>query len=160
VGGRHILIVGTGGAARAIGYYLCKEASRVSLFDIDSAKADSLTGHLNAVKGNAKAVTKDLLGSPDFIASVDMIINATPLGLKPDDPSPLAPELLAGSQTVVDLIYKETPLLKAAELKGCTTLNGLGMLLWQGVIAFELWTGVKPPVAVMREALLQGIAPH
>jgi shikimate dehydrogenase len=55
---------------------------------------------------------------------------------------------------VCDLIYKKTRLLAKAEEAGCVTLNGLGMLLWQGVFAFELWTGVKPDVAIMRNALL------
>ena len=55
--------------------------------------------------------------------------------------------------TVCDLIYRDTALLKAASEKGCKTLNGLGMLLHQGVLAFEIWTGIRPPVGVMRKAL-------
>jgi shikimate dehydrogenase len=55
------------------------------------------------------------------------------------------------------LIYKNTTLLQKASKKGCKTLNGLGMLLWQGAFAFELWTGKKPPVEVMRKALLANL---
>ncbi|MEE9523706.1 MAG: hypothetical protein V3V59_03030, partial [Thermodesulfovibrionales bacterium] len=66
--------------------------------------------------------------------------------------------ILKPEQVVIDLIYKDTPLLKAASSKGCTVLNGLGMLLWQGAIAFELWTGSPAPIKTMRDALLHGFA--
>jgi shikimate dehydrogenase len=59
---------------------------------------------------------------------------------------------------VGDLIYRETPLLREAAGKGCRTFNGLGMLLWQGALAFELWTGRKPPHELMRQVLLQAMA--
>jgi len=58
---------------------------------------------------------------------------------------------------VCDLVYKKTRLLQEAEKKGARIINGSGMLLWQGVLAFELWTGVKPPVDLMREILLSNI---
>jgi shikimate dehydrogenase len=60
--------------------------------------------------------------------------------------------------TVCDLVYKRTRLLQEAERRGAQTLDGSGMLLWQGVLAFELWTGVKPPVDIMRDALMSGIS--
>lgn len=154
---KNILIIGTGGASRAIGYYLCSEAAVVSLFDIDTQKAESLTRHLNTLKGNARIVGAAEIKSTDFISSVDMVINATPLGLKEGDPRPFDTTLLKSSQAVCDLIYKETPLLKEAHHLGCKTMHGLGMLLWQGVFAFELWTGIKPPVEVMKKALLAGM---
>jgi len=59
---------------------------------------------------------------------------------------------------VIDLIYKDTPFLQEARKTGCKTLNGLGMLLWQGVFAFELWTGIIPPHELMREILLEGFS--
>jgi shikimate dehydrogenase len=82
-----------------------------------------------------------------------VIINATPLGLKEDDPLPIDTTLLKAGQIVCDLIYKDTVLIRKASEKKCISLNGLGMLLWQGVLAFELWTGVKPDVEIMRRAL-------
>ena len=84
-----------------------------------------------------------------------MIINATPLGLKKEDPLPLDTSSLKPGQIVYDLIYKRTRLLEHASERGCVTVSGLGMLLWQGVFAFELWTGRRPDVEVMRNALLQ-----
>lgn len=152
---KKVLIVGTGGAARAIGYYLCKEASKVHLFDIDKPKAEALAGHLNGVRQNAVTIDPASLKSNDFMGSMDIIINATPLGLKPGDPLPLDISMIKKEQVICDLIYKETPILRAAAEKGCKTMNGLGMLLWQGVLAFEIWTGTRPPVDVMKEALLK-----
>ena len=87
------------------------------------------------------------------LGGTEVLINATPLGLKEADPSPVDVSLISGGLTVCDLIYRETPLLKAAARKGCKTLNGLGMLLHQGVLSFEIWTGVKPPVDIMRSAI-------
>ena len=146
-GGRNILIIGAGGASRAIGHYLSEKAGRLFLYDIDRKKAGRLASDLGKTKGNVGV--KD---APDT-GGMDIVINATPLGLKETDPLPFDVSALKPSQTVGDLIYKETPLLGEAKRKGCKTFSGLGMLLWQGVFAFELWTGVKPPVDVMKKAL-------
>jgi shikimate dehydrogenase len=154
---KKVLIAGTGGAARAIGYYLCKEASKVQLFDVDTPKAEALAKHLNGVRQNAGTIDASSMKSNKFMAGMDIIINATPLGLKPGDPSPIDISLIKKDHVVCDLIYKETPLLCAAAEKGCKTMHGLGMLLWQGVIAFEIWTGVRPPVEIMKAALLKRI---
>jgi len=145
--GKNILIIGTGGACRAIAYYLNKEAGSLYLFDIDLPKADALAGDL----GGVSKPVKDLRIAPDM----DIIINATPLGLKETDPLPIDSSLLKPHQSAIDLIYKDTPFLNEAKKQGLKTLDGLGMLLWQGVIAFELWTGLKPNVDIMRDALLK-----
>jgi shikimate dehydrogenase len=152
---KKILIVGSGGASRAVGYYICKESSMVYLSDIDIKKAESLGDYLNSIRGNAHVIdTRDLL-KKDILEEIDIIINATPLGLKPDDSLPIDVSLLKKKHIVCDLIYKETPLLKRASEIGCKTIDGLGMLLWQGVFAFEIWTGKTPPVDIMRDTLLR-----
>lgn len=156
--GKKVLIVGTGGACRAIGYYLCKEASRVYLFDVDLQKAEALTQHLNNLKGNAARIDDNSMKSREFFSGIDIIINATPLGLKQNDPMPIDISLVSSTHVIYDLIYRETPLLREAFRIGCKTMHGLEMLLWQGVFAFEIWTGIKPPVEVMREALIKGTA--
>lgn len=153
VGDKKILIVGAGGASRAIGYYLCKEASEVHLFDVDDKKANSLKEHLNKLKGNVSLADAKSVKNKDFFSGIDIIINATPLGLKPDDPMPVNISLINKNHMVCDLIYKETPLLREASKIGCKTMDGLGMLLWQGVFAFKIWTGIMPPVEAMRRAL-------
>jgi shikimate dehydrogenase len=149
--GRNILIVGAGGASRAISYYLSQKAETLYLFDIDKEKLGKLVQDLKKIRNN--------VSSSDDISNIEkyqIIINATPLGLKEKDPLPFATSLLRKEQTVCDLIYKQTRLLEEASQKGCVTLNGLGMLLWQGVLAFELWTGKRPPVELMRNALIKG----
>ncbi|GER93911.1 shikimate dehydrogenase [hot springs metagenome] len=151
--GKKILILGSGGASRAIGYYLCKEAKEVYLFDIDNKKAVLLRDHLNRLKGNVLLADIESVRNKDFFSDIGVIINATPLGLKPDDPVPVDISVINKNHIVCDLIYKETPLLKNASMIGCKTMDGLGMLLYQGVFAFEIWTGVMPPVDVMRQAI-------
>lgn len=149
---KEILVIGAGGASRAISYYLSEKASRLSMYDVDKPKAKTLAGDLNKIRGNVFLLDKlENQGKPDII------INATPLGLKKDDPLPLNPDLITPDTVVCDLIYKKTKLLQEAENRGAITLDGLGMLLWQGVLAFELWTGIKPPVDLMRQALLSKI---
>lgn len=150
---KKIFIVGAGGASRAIGYYLCKEASAVYFFDVDDKKASSLKDHLNKLKENISLADLKLVRDKDFFSEMDIIINATPLGLKADDPMPVDISLIDKKHIVCDLIYRETPLLREASMIGCKTMDGLGMLLYQGVFAFEIWTGVRPPVEIMRKAI-------
>lgn len=148
---KNICIVGAGGACRAVGYYLCRKASNVRLYDLDEKKADALVKDLKKLSDSVSPAREK-----DGMYTSDIIIHATPLGLKPDDPLPFDTDKLSPDHVIIDLIYKDTPLLIDAKRKGCRTVNGLGMLLWQGAIAFELWTGVAPPVEVMRKALLKG----
>jgi shikimate dehydrogenase len=152
---KNVLILGAGGASRAIGFYLLKKASALFIYDIDRKKAGRLIRDLNKIRGNVFSYQRSAISSQ--LDDIDIIINATPLGLKKGDPLPVDINLLKPRHVVCDLIYKNTPLLQRASRKGCRTLNGLGMLLWQGAFAFELWTGKKPPVEVMRKALVSNI---
>ncbi len=149
---KNIVIIGTGGACRAISYYLSEKASKLSLYDIDKPKAEKLIHDLKELRDNVFPLEKI-----EGAGEADIIINATPLGMKPDDPSPIDPDLISSNMVVCDLVYKKTRFLQEAENKGAKTLNGSGMLLWQGILAFELWTGIRPPVEVMRDILLSNI---
>jgi shikimate dehydrogenase len=150
--GKEVLIVGAGGASRAISYYLGKEAKELYLYDIEKEKAERLVADLKKNFDNISTVD-DIARTERF----HILINATPLGLKEEDPLPFDTALLRSDQIVYDLIYKKTRLLDDASKKGCLTLDGQGMLLWQGVFAFELWTGVSPPVDIMRDALYKSL---
>lgn len=150
--GKEITVIGTGGACRAISYYLSEKASKLSLYDIDKAKAEKLVKDLNEFSDNVF-----LLDNMKAAGKTDIIINATPLGMKPGDPSPVDRNLIPSDAVVCDLVYTKTRFLSEAENKGAKTLDGSGMLLWQGVLAFELLTGIKPPVDVMRTALMSMI---
>lgn len=152
---KRVLIIGAGGASRAIGYYICKESSMVYLTDKDAKKAESLRDYLNFFRGNVYVIDNKDLFEKGLLDNIDIIINATPLGLKPEDALPIDVSFLKKDHIVCDLIYKETPFLKRASAIGCKTLDGLGMLLWQGVFAFEIWTGRRPPVDIMRDTLIR-----
>ena len=151
VEGKRVLVIGAGGASRAISYYLSEKALALYLYDVDKQKLNRLVSDLSGVRANVTAI--DRMPDPGLY---NIIINATPLGLKKGDPLPLDISRLSPDHVVCDLIYKKTALLETAAQKGCSTMDGLGMLLWQGVLAFELWTGVLPPAEVMRNALLKG----
>lgn len=152
--GRNILVIGAGGASRAVSYYLSDKSKKLVIYNRGTEKLRRLVNDLSTVRENVSAM-EELCGIEEF----EIIVNATSLGLKPDDPLPFDPAPLTGKQVVCDLIYRETPLLAAAERQGCRTVNGLGMLLYQGVLAFELWTSETAPVEVMKKALLSRLNP-
>ena len=150
---KNVLILGAGGASRAISYYLGKEAKKLFIYDIEQEKAERLAAALKKILDKDVAIADDIVRTEKF----NILINATPLGLKEGDPLPFNTSHLRSDQIVCDLIYKKTHLLEEASKKGCIALDGLGMLLWQGVFAFELWTGISPPVDLMREALYRNL---
>jgi shikimate dehydrogenase len=146
--GKDILIIGAGGASRAISYYLSQKGRTLFIYNRSKDRAIRLVQDLKKIRNNVSFI--------ENISSIErfhIIINATPLGLKKDDPLPFDTSFLSQDQTVCDLIYKKTRLIEEASKKGCLTIDGMGMLLWQGIFAFELWTGKKPQVEVMRNAL-------
>ncbi len=156
--GKKVFVCGAGGAARGIAFALVNAGSGpVFLYDVDGPKRDKLVLDLNTAlkKDAARAQSLD----PDFIRSCSLVINATPLGMRGDDPLPMSANAFTKGQLFYDVIYNppKTAAMAAAESSGARALNGLGMLLYQGVIAFEHWLGVLPPVEVMREALKKGL---
>jgi len=147
--GKQVLIIGAGGSSRAISYYLSREAGGLCLYNRSSDKAKMLAAYLSSQGGDVTVID-----SLRELEGFDIIINATSLGLRTSDPLPCDTTVLTSSQVVCDLIYHKTPLLSKAEAKGCKIVGGKGMLLWQGALAFELWTGRVPPIEIMRSALL------
>ncbi len=157
--GKKFLFIGSGGAARAVGFSLALAgAAKIRFRDLDLKKADALAKDISEKTGaDVLSIGEEALAAA--ASEADSIINATPLGLKKGDPLPLARELIESRHLVCDLVYNPpvTPLLKAAKVRRAKLLPGLGMLLYQGVIAFEIWTGKKAPVEVMQKALQQQI---
>lgn len=159
VSGKKVLVIGAGGASRAISYYLSEQAGELVIYNRSKEKRDALVSDLGRIRTNVSGLERlDSADGSGGIEQFDLIVNATPLGLGQDDPLPFDPSLLREKQVVCDLIYKKTALLAAAEQKRCLTVDGLGMLLYQGALAFELWTGLPAPVGVMKNALLVRIA--
>ncbi|HET7318454.1 MAG TPA: shikimate dehydrogenase [Nitrospirota bacterium] len=158
--GKSVLIAGAGGAARAVGFCLAlAKAEKIAVYDVDAGKAARLARDIRRKTGiAAEALSSRMLAAASNEAHC--VINATPLGLKKNDPLPLGRELIRPHHLVCDLVYNppETGLLKAAKDRGARRLPGIGMLLYQGVIAFEQWTGARAPVPVMKYALARQIA--
>jgi shikimate dehydrogenase len=157
--GAKVLLLGAGGAGRTAALKLATEnVAELFLVNRTSGNAQEIANEIKARFASAKVV----VGFPE--ANVDLILNATSLGLKSEDSSPLDESVFSLKQTraVYDMIYRpaETKLLAAAKTAGCKTANGLGMLLHQGAKAFEIWTGQPAPLVVMRRALEQNIYGH
>lgn len=157
--GKKILCVGSGGAARAVGFSLALAgAGSMVFFNRDAARAERLASNIS---DNTGCTAGSLSGSSFYSAAeeADCLINATSLGLKRGDAIPIPRAAIRRGHLVCDLVYNPplTPILKAAQAKKAKTLSGLGMLLYQGVIAFEIWTGKKAPVPAMKKALSEQI---
>ncbi|MFH1397258.1 MAG: shikimate dehydrogenase [Candidatus Omnitrophota bacterium] len=156
--GKNIAILGAGGAARAIAVYLCKsQPSSIAIYDIDQSRIRALIERLRYFKKvNFKAVESvHELGLKDC----SLLVNCTPVGMKQNDPLLVNPELIHKDLLVYDLIYgpQDSRLLWIARERGAVCSNGLGMLLHQGALAFKIWTGQDAPLAVMRQALEDGM---
>ena len=157
--GKRVLIIGSGGAARAVSFCLALAgAAAIGLHDADGSKAARLASDLGRTTGTAAEVVPTD-GLDERARDAHCLINATPLGLKRGDPLPLPKQSIRNGHLVCDLVYNPpvTGLLRAARSAGAATLPGIGMLLFQGVIAFEVWTGRKAPVEVMRRALVRQV---
>ena len=157
--GARVLLLGAGGAGRTAALKLAAEkVAELFLVNRTPRKAKALAGEIK----NKFPTVRVTVGYPG--SAVDLLINATSLGLQPGDAVPLDGRQFSLKQAgaVYDMIYRpaETPLLKAARKAGCKTANGLGMLLHQGAKAFEIWTGKPAPLDVMRRALAQNIYGH
>ncbi len=137
--GRHVLILGAGGASRAIAYGIIQAGGRVSLTDVDQARAAALVKDLGG-----EAIPLNAVG--DCPATI--LVNATPVGMTPDvDGIPIDPDLLGRFEVVMDIVYQplQTRLLREAAGAGRATIDGLQMLIHQGAAQFELWTGQRGP---------------
>jgi len=150
--GKKVLLLGAGGAGRAAALKLAAEnVAELFLVNRTMSKAEEIAGEIKKEFPSVKVA----VGYPK--ANIDLLLNATSLGLKPEDGSPLDEKQFSLKQTraVYDMIYKpaETTLLKNAKAAGLKTANGIGMLVHQGAKAFEIWTGRPAPVAVMRRAV-------
>ena len=144
VGGQRAVVVGAGGAGRAITHALGRAGAHVT---VAARRPDAARSAASLAPG-AAAVALDELAIERF----DLVVNATPIGMD-GEPPPFDTALLHDGQFVFDTVYPvETPLLREARARGVRAAGGLGMLVHQGALSFSLWTGVEPPLEVMRAA--------
>jgi len=159
--GKRVVVVGAGGAARALAFILAEHKARITILnrkvELDWAEelADRLTKTM-AVKVKASPLDNDNL--KHALDMADILINATSVGMNPDfNNSPVPVEMLRSSLAVFDAVYTpmDTRLLREAKQTGAVTISGIEMLIWQGALAFELWTGAQAPLAVMRDTAMR-----
>jgi shikimate dehydrogenase len=157
---KNIFLLGAGGAARAVAFGLAKSAVRkIIINDIVISKSKSLA---RDIRKNFQKV--DIVCSkPEDIACLvkgcQLLVNCTPIGMNPKDPSPVNIKFLHKAIKIYDIVYTplRTSMVRHALKKSIQSTNGLNMLLYQGVLAFELWTGKKAPIALMRKELLDNL---
>jgi shikimate dehydrogenase len=156
--GKKMLLLGAGGAAKAIAYQAAQEVEELVILNRTSEKAEKLAALLckkfgKKVKGgalSAEVLTKEM-------KDADILVNATSVGMHPDvNRSPVPSDLLRSGLCVMDIIYNplETKLLTDAKSVGTKVVSGLEMLLYQGAVSFEIWTKHPAPVEVMKKAAL------
>lgn len=147
--GRKVILIGAGGAARAIGFGILNEGGQLTILNKFEDEGTLLANDLGV----------DYYPITEFEKmECDILINATPLGMTPDvDSTPVQKDFLEKNMVVMDIVYNplRTRLLKDAEDAGCATVEGVSMFIYQAVFQFELWTGRKAPVDLMREIVLE-----
>jgi shikimate dehydrogenase len=151
VSGKRCVVLGAGGAGRAVALALWTgEASEIIVVNRSADRAQQSVDLLHGL---------GRIGDPSDIRGSDVVVNATSIGMG-DGCLPFDSALLTPGHVVVDIVYKpvQTPLLVAAAAIGARTVDGLGMLVHQAAHAFRLWTGEEPPVDAMRAGAVEALA--
>jgi len=161
-----VLIIGAGGGTgRAIaGQCALENCERLVLVNRTLEKASALADQLRSFFAGPRVLgpAARLEASPwdesamrMQLADIDLIVNATPLGMNLSDPAPIQGRLIAPHHMVFDCVYgpSKTALLRAAEQAGARSTNGISMLLHQGALSFSIWFDREPPIEAMRKAL-------
>lgn len=162
------LILGAGGSAKAVGFALAGIGCEIVVANRTFERAVDLVDSLKLVLSRAegaessspRAVRLESEALAEEIERADLLVNTTSVGMHPDaDGIPLPPDLIRPGLLVYDLVYNplRTRLIQEAESRGAKAVNGLKMLVYQGALSFETWTGVEPPVDVMEQAALRSL---
>lgn len=149
--GKNITVIGAGGAARAVGFCIKKEGGRITVINRSMDKGKRLAGELSANYRPINDIGK---------MNCDILINTTPVGMTPHtDEMPIEKRYLEKGMVVMDIVYNplKTNFLEEAEKAGCVIIDGVSMFVYQGAFQFELWTGMKAPLDVMKKAVLDAL---
>jgi len=162
--GKKVVILGAGGGARSVAASLClAKAASVTVVNRTIERAESLAEMVSARFGDCgvRTLSPDDAAVEDAVRESELVVNAIPVGIDSEVEVPKAIDYVGAKNLVFDLVYKpeESPLLVAARKKGAAVQNGLGMLVYQGASAFEIWTGRSAPTEVMIEAAREALAP-
>jgi shikimate dehydrogenase len=148
-------------ASRAISFILAERGAHLVILNRQLARAEDLAQWITQVF--EKDITALTLGEENLakvLAKADILVNTTSVGMNPDiDKTPVPAGLLKPGLIVFDIVYNpvQTRLLKEAEAAGAKTINGLDMLVWQGAMAFEKWTGQKAPLDLMKREAIKAL---
>ncbi len=162
--GKRVIILGAGGAARAISFALAENGAHLIILNRTYDTADKLAHHLRQKYNNqiqALPLNKESLAQT--IKGGYLLVNTTSVGMSPNTAgTPVETRLLTRELIICDIVYHplETRLLKEAQRIGAKTISGLDMLVWQGVFAFEKWTGQRPPESIMKNEALSLLGRH
>ena len=159
--GKNVLMLGAGGAARAIAFTLARmtQLGKLQLLDVNETMVQGLAADLKA--GTPACIESGLLNESSLAQAMDnadVIVNCTPIGMHPnEDASLVPPELFRTGQTVFDIVYTplETRLLADARSRGLKVVSGVEMFINQAVLQFERFTGAEAPVKVMRQVVME-----
>ncbi len=163
---RRVVLLGAGGASRAISFALAENGAELVILnrqqEIDWAV--ELAGSISRLSGKeVKAFELNEQNLRAALEPADLLVNATSVGMSPNTgQTPVARKLLKPGLVVFDVVYNpiKTRLLTEAEEAGARTIDGINMLVWQGALAFEMWTGLKPPVEIMKAAAVKALKEH
>ena len=154
---KNILVIGAGGASRAILISLKNSNAKIFLTNRTIQKAIDLNNQLNL---NAEILDYKLLTTNYKLPKVDIIVNTTSIGMHPNEnESPIQKELLNPNHIIFDVVYNplKTKLIQDAEEIGCKTISGVNMLVHQGAESLRIWLGIEPPIQTMKEAVLKNL---
>jgi shikimate dehydrogenase len=164
--GKNIIILGAGGASRAISYVLAEKGARLTILNrkLELDWAENIARLIKKELG-ADVIVLELIPSrlEAALADADILVNATSVGMSPDnDKTPVPSGFLHRRLVVFDIVYNpiETRLVKEAKAAGAKVISGVDMLAWQGALAFEKWTGQTASVGLMRREVVRRLEGH
>lgn len=161
--GKKLLLLGAGGAARAIAFCAAQEVEKITILNRTADKAEKLAKDLQ-MRFGSRIKADSLLPSAISreLKDADLLVNATSMGMHPcAGRSPVDAKLLRSDLCVMDIVYDpvETKLVSDAKSAGANVLNGLEMLVNQAAVSFEIWTNQRAPITIMKEAALRKLDP-
>ena len=162
--GKRVVILGAGGASRAISFILAERGSSLAILNRTWDRAKICADRISKIfQSEATALKLDRENLAAALSEADILVNTTSIGMSPDiNETPVTSNLLKPGLVVFDIVYNpiKTRLQREAEVAGATVISGLDMLVWQGALAFEKWIGLKAPIGVMREKVIEVLQRH
>jgi shikimate dehydrogenase len=159
--GKKMVVLGAGGAAKGISFVLAEAGASLVVLNRTLSRAEELAAQMaQFYRQDLKAMALSEANLKKALEGADVLVNTTSAGMVPDvGLTPVPAGLLRAGITVFDIVYnpRETRLLREAKAAGARIIDGLDMLVWQGALAFEIWTGRKAPFDVMKQAAIKAL---